>query len=90
MMLAGLYVMTLITGYLLSALLGFIGLSRRRLLAQRGLSGAAAVLLAAAVGRGVARGVPADLVALSLGEDRARTGAHLAAGDASTELPNSP
>ncbi len=34
--LAGLYVMTLITGYLLSALLGFIGLSRRRLLRSAG------------------------------------------------------
>ena len=34
--LAGLYIMTLITGYLLSALLAFIGLSRRRLLPSAG------------------------------------------------------
>ena len=32
MMFAGVYVTTLTTGYALSALLGFIGLSRRRLL----------------------------------------------------------
>jgi hypothetical protein len=33
---AGLYITTLIAGYLLSALVGFIGLSRRRLLRSAG------------------------------------------------------
>ena len=69
---------TLTTGYALSALLGFIGLSRRRLLGSAwylALLPFYWLLLSVAAWRAVFQLVRS---ALSLGEDRARTCAHLA------------
>ena len=74
-----LYATTLVAGYLASGLLGAVGLARRGLAATSLVAGADTAALGAALARGLARARPARARSLSLGEDRARAGAHLAA-----------
>ena len=77
--LAAVYGMTVVIGYLTSAFLGWLGLLRRGLLSTAWVLLLTPAALAAAVAGGLARALSARRRALRLGEDRARPGEKLAA-----------
>ena len=78
--LAALYGTTVVIGYCTSAFLGWFGLARRGLLSTALGAAADAAALVAAVACRLARALSACCLVLSLGKNRARAGAKLAAG----------